>query len=115
MKRIMKAVRQIIPPSWMIDGYATSVMKVLGGYEAEPRALFVGGCVRNHLLGYPVADIDVATTHRPDVVMKLLLENGIRAIPTGMEHGTVTAIIDQSAVEITTLRKDIDTDGRHAV
>lgn len=111
----MTPVRQIIPPSWMVDGPATPVMKVLGGYEASPKALFVGGCVRNHMLGEPVNDIDIATTHRPDIVMKMLLENGIRALPTGLEHGTVTAIIDDAHIEITTLRRDIDTDGRHAV
>lgn len=111
----MNPVRHIIPPSWMIDGHAAPVMKVLGGYEASPKALFVGGCVRNHLLGEPVNDIDVATTYRPDVVMKMLLENGIRALPTGLEHGTVTAIVDDLPIEITTLRRDIETDGRHAV
>lgn len=111
----MIPVRTIIPPSWMADGHVAPVMKVLGGYEASPKALFVGGCVRNHLLGEPVSDIDIATIHRPDAVMTMLLKNGIRALPTGLEHGTVTAIIDDLPVEITTLRRDIDTDGRHAV
>jgi poly(A) polymerase len=111
----MNPVRQIIQPQWMTDSFVTPVMQVLGGYEASPKSLFVGGCVRNHLLGVPVSDIDVATTYRPDIVMNKLLKAGIRAIPTGMAHGTVTAIVDDMPIEITTLRRDIEADGRHAV
>ncbi len=91
------------------------VMTILGGFEDEPKAMFVGGCVRNTIIGKPVSDIDIATIHRPDAVMQMLLGAGIRAIPTGMEHGTVSAIIDKTTFEITTLRRDVETDGRHAV
>ena len=75
---------------------------------------FVGGAVRDTLLGREVHDVDAATTLTPDMVMALLEKSGIRAIPTGIEHGTVTAVIDGKHFEITTLRKDVATDGRHA-
>lgn len=75
---------------------------------------WVGGAVRDTLLGLPVKDIDVATKLHPDTVMKNLAEADIRAIPTGIEHGTVTAVLPMGNVEITTLRKDVATDGRRA-
>ncbi len=78
------------------------------------RARFVGGAVRDTLLGLPVSDIDLATPLRPDAVMARLSEAGIRTVPTGLSHGTVTAVLAGGPVEITTLREDIATDGRHA-
>lgn len=90
-------------------------MRVLGAYEIPSQALFVGGCVRNTLLEKPVADIDIATTHQPLRIIEKLQAEGIRFAPTGLEHGTITAIIDDAVFEITTLRKDIATNGRHAV
>lgn len=81
-----------------------------GGGEAR----FVGGCVRNALLGAAVADIDVATTVLPDDVAARLSAAGITTVPTGIAHGTVTAIIDRTPFEITTLRRDVSTDGRRA-
>ena len=75
---------------------------------------WVGGAVRDTLLGHDVHDIDAATTHHPDQVMALLEKVGIRTAPTGIDHGTVTAILPQGNVEITTLRKDVSTDGRRA-
>ena len=81
-----------------------------GGGEAR----FVGGCVRNALLGAAVADIDVATTILPDDVAARLSAAGITTVPTGIAHGTVTAIIDRTPFEITTLRRDVSTDGRRA-
>ncbi|MDC0737715.1 CCA tRNA nucleotidyltransferase [Cognatishimia sp. SS12] len=83
--------------------------------EAGYQALLVGGCVRNALLGAPVSDIDIATDARPDVVLKLAKAAGLRAIPTGIDHGTVTVVIDNIPHEITTFRKDVETDGRRAV
>ncbi|MFZ1425453.1 MAG: CCA tRNA nucleotidyltransferase, partial [Geminicoccaceae bacterium] len=79
-------------------------------------ARFVGGCVRDALLtpGADVADLDVATPERPERVMKLLRAAGIRAIPTGLQHGTVTALLDGHRYEITTLRRDVACFGRHA-
>jgi poly(A) polymerase/tRNA nucleotidyltransferase (CCA-adding enzyme) len=79
---------------------------------ALPQARVVGGAVRDALLGLPVADIDVATPAPPDQVIRLLA--GMRVVPTGLAHGTVTAVTAQGPVEITTLRRDTATDGRHA-
>jgi poly(A) polymerase len=75
---------------------------------------YVGGAVRDALLGVEVADIDVATRHLPDAVMARLKAAGIKAVPTGLAHGTVTAVLPGGPVEITTLRRDVTTDGRHA-
>lgn len=77
--------------------------------------LFVGGCVRNALLGVPVSDLDIATDVPPDTVLALAEQAGIRAVPTGIDHGTVTLIKAGIPHEITTFRKDVDTDGRRAV
>jgi poly(A) polymerase len=75
---------------------------------------FIGGAVRDTLLGEVVSDIDMATHLTPDVVMARLKSAGIKAVPTGIAHGTVTAVADHGPVEITTLRRDVSTDGRHA-
>ncbi|MEM8786260.1 MAG: CCA tRNA nucleotidyltransferase [Pseudomonadota bacterium] len=75
---------------------------------------FVGGCVRNALLDGPVTDVDFATVLRPDAVMDRLQRAGVKAVPTGLEHGTVTAVLDGATFEVTTLRVDVRTDGRHA-
>ncbi len=99
----------------MSDYKSATIMRVLGGFESAPQALFVGGCVRNTLLGRPVKDIDIATIHTPLEVIEKLKAANIRFVPTGLDHGTLTAIIDDTGFEITTLRKDIDTNGRHAV
>ncbi|MEM8971124.1 MAG: CCA tRNA nucleotidyltransferase [Pseudomonadota bacterium] len=81
------------------------------GYEAR----VVGGAVRNALLGKPVKDVDIATTAQPEAVLALAEEHSMRAIATGLAHGTVTVISGDTPYEITTLRKDVSTDGRHAV
>lgn len=75
---------------------------------------FVGGAVRDTLLALPVADVDLATTHAPETAMALLGLVGIRTAPTGLAHGTVTAILEGGTVEVTTLRRDVSTDGRRA-
>ena len=77
-------------------------------------ARFVGGCVRNALLGVPVEDIDIATPLTPDEVSKRLKAAGMQAVPTGIEHGTITAVTNKTPFEITTLRRDVSTDGRRA-
>jgi poly(A) polymerase len=82
---------------------------------ALPRARLVGGCVRDELAGAKVADIDLATPDAPDVVLAALAKAGLRAIPTGLSHGTVTALNAGRPFEITTLRRDVATDGRHAI
>lgn len=83
--------------------------------DAGHQALVVGGCVRNALLGVPVNDIDIATDARPMQVIALARGVGLNAIPTGVEHGTVTVVADHIGHEITTFRRDVDTDGRRAV
>ncbi len=79
------------------------------------RALFVGGCVRNALLQRPASDIDIATDATPDQVIEVAAQSGFRAVPTGIAHGTVTVVVDGSAFEVTTFRRDVETDGRRAV
>lgn len=78
-------------------------------------ARFVGGCVRDTLLGLAIADIDIATLHEPAAAMARLTDAGIRVVPTGIAHGTVTAILPGGPIEVTTLRRDVSTDGRHAI
>lgn len=86
--------------------------RVLGAEGGEAR--FVGGAVRDALLGLDVADIDIATRLIPDEVLARLKAAGIRAVPTGLAHGTVTAVLPSGPVEVTTLRRDVATDGRRA-
>ena len=83
-----------------------------GGGEA---ARVVGGAVRNALLGRPVQDYDLTTTATPDVVARRAAAAGLRVIPTGLAHGTVTVLVEGRPFEVTTLREDVATDGRHAV
>ncbi|MGK7650919.1 CCA tRNA nucleotidyltransferase [Roseovarius sp. B08] len=82
---------------------------------AGHRALMVGGCVRNALLGVAVNDIDISTDARPDAVVALAEATGMKPVPTGIEHGTVTVVCRGVPFEITTFRKDVETDGRRAV
>lgn len=88
-----------------------ALVTALGG-GAQVR--IIGGAVRDTLLGLPVSDIDLATRHTPERVMALLKEAGIKAVPTGLAHGTVTAVTEGGPVEVTTLRRDVSTDGRRA-
>ncbi len=83
--------------------------------EAGHLAYFVGGCVRNTLLNKPVNDIDMATDATPKIMLEIAAKLNLRVIPTGIDHGTVTFIINNQPIEVTTFRKDIITDGRHAV
>ncbi len=100
---------------WMVHPATVAVMDALTAAGGDDAARFVGGCVRNALIGRPVADIDIATPLTPDQVTKALEAAKLRAIPTGVEHGTVTALAKGRPFEITTLRRDVETDGRHAV
>ena len=106
----MKPAKTIRSQDWMSASETKAVMAALG----QGNALFVGGCVRNALLGEEVEDIDIATKLPPEAVMERLEDAGIKSIPTGIDHGTVTAVVDGKAFEITTLRRDVETDGRHA-
>ena len=96
---------------------AEATQQVIAALEAARPgcARFVGGCVRNTFLARPVDDFDIASQLAPEDVLKALKAAGIRAIPTGIEHGTVTAIVDHQPFEITSLRRDVETDGRRAV
>ncbi|MCH8490593.1 MAG: CCA tRNA nucleotidyltransferase [Oceanicaulis sp.] len=99
---------------WLTAPAARAVMDALSP-GASDRARFVGGCVRGALRGEPVSDIDVATVLRPQATLQALDAAGIRAEPTGIDHGTVTAIVDGQPIEVTSLRRDVETDGRRAV
>jgi poly(A) polymerase len=95
---------------WLNAPETEAVVKALG----EDHVRFVGGAVRDSLLGRQIEDIDIATDLIPDKILKLLEFNDIRAVPTGIEHGTIAAVFPGRAYEITTLRADVETDGRHA-
>ena len=99
--------------SWLHDVDAQRVCRVVaeGGY----RIYFVGGCVRDALLGLPDSDVDLSTDAPPEVVMALADSAGVKAVPTGIDHGTVTLVSSGKPFEITTFRKDVETDGRRAV
>jgi poly(A) polymerase/tRNA nucleotidyltransferase (CCA-adding enzyme) len=99
---------RIAPPGLLADPRFRRVHGVL------PEARLVGGCVRDAVAGLPVADLDLATPRSPEDVMAVLRAAGIMAVPTGLAHGTVTAVLDGRGIEITTLRRDVATDGRHA-
>ena len=97
---------------WQQQPEMRRLLDTLGSGEGDTR--FVGGCVRDTLLGIPVADIDLATRLVPEEVLARLKQAGIKAVPTGLAHGTVTAVIRGKPVEVTTLRRDVSTDGRRA-
>lgn len=100
---------------WMTSPEVLAVMTPLNAGYPEPQALFVGGCVRNTILGLEPGDIDIATKWAPPEVIAKLEAAGLKVIPTGIDHGTVTAISAGKPYEITTLRRDVETDGRRAV
>ncbi len=112
---MLKSAFKIMPMPWMTDGPAPKVLRALNGDAAEPRALFVGGCVRNTLLELPAGDMDIATTLEPGAATAALEAAGIKVVPTGIAHGTIMAVADGRPFEITSLRRDVETDGRRAV
>jgi poly(A) polymerase len=89
-----------------------TLLAALGAPDGDTR--YVGGCVRDTLLGLPVSDVDLATRLQPPEVMERLGKARIKAVPTGLAHGTVTAVVAGQPVEVTTLRRDVATDGRRA-
>jgi poly(A) polymerase len=101
-------------PHWITAPETAAVLDALEAAGGADCARFVGGCVRNALLGRPVDDLDIATILTPDRVTAALEAAGLRAVPTGIDHGTVTAISRHTPHEITTLRRDVTTDGRRA-
>lgn len=100
---------------WMRAAETRAVLAALEAAGGADCARFVGGCVRNAVIGRTVADIDIATTLTPERVTAALKEAGLKAVPTGVAFGTVTAVSGGKPFEITTLRRDVETDGRHAV
>ncbi len=100
-----------IKADWLESSATRAMFALLSDYECYA----VGGCIRNTLLDHPVNDIDLSTDARPEVVMELAEAAGLHAIPTGLEHGTVTVVVEDTPFEVTTFRKDIETDGRRAV
>jgi poly(A) polymerase len=98
--------------SWQVRNGMRPLLKALDSKRGATR--YVGGCVRDTLLGLAVSDVDLATRIPPEEVITRLDQAGIKAIPTGLAHGTVTAVVAGAPVEVTTLRRDVSTDGRRA-
>lgn len=101
------------PEPWLKDTSTLAVMNALTTGGADVR--YVGGCVRDAISKRPVNDIDIGTPESPEVVIGRLEAAGIKAVPTGLDHGTVTAVTGNKSFEVTTLRRDVETDGRRAV
>src|SRR6202045_1778991 len=104
---------RITPQPWMVEPATQIVLVALaaGGVEAR----FVGGSVRDALLGRQIGHLDIATPAPPERIIELLEKSGIKVVPTGLAHGTVTAMVPPRQFEITTLRRDVETDGRRAI
>jgi poly(A) polymerase len=98
----------VIKPDFLTDSGLGRV------WDSVPDARVVGGAVRDALVGRPIADLDLATPQPPEAVMAALRGAGVKVVPTGLAHGTVTAVVNGRGYEITTLRRDVRTDGRHA-
>lgn len=97
---------------WLTNTKTRSVLDALETRGHDARV--VGGAVRNALFGQPVNDVDIATTASPDEVLAAAQAANLKAVPTGFKHGTITLVADAAAFEVTTLRRDVETDGRHA-
>jgi len=108
----MSGARRLDQAPWLKTGVASRVLKLLNADGEEARV--VGGAVRNALLDLPIGDIDIATTALPEEVTRRAKAAGIKSVPTGIEHGTVTLVIDAHPFEVTTLREDTETFGRKA-
>jgi tRNA nucleotidyltransferase/poly(A) polymerase len=108
----MTDARVLADATWLKSGPATRVLELLNGDGEEARV--VGGAVRNELLKIPVGDIDIATTALPAEVVRRAKAAGVKSVPTGIEHGTVTLVVDSHPFEVTSLREDIETFGRRA-
>lgn len=101
-----------IKDNWLYEPTAQALLAELGAAGHE--AYFVGGCVRNALLALPVSDLDISTVALPEQVIKAAKALGLKTVPTGIEHGTVTVVGGAEPLEVTTFRKDVETDGRRA-
>jgi poly(A) polymerase len=108
----MSAAPQRLDAAWLREGALAVLLALLDRDGEEARV--VGGAVRNTLLAEPVGDVDIATTATPDEVIARVEAAGFKAVPTGIEHGTVTVVAEGCPHEVTTLREDVETDGRRA-
>jgi poly(A) polymerase len=108
----MSEARVLSDAPWLRSGPAARVLKLLNGDGEEARV--IGGAVRNALLGIPLGDIDIATTALPEEVVRRARAAGIKCVPTGIDHGTVTLVVESHPFEVTTLREDTETFGRKA-
>ena len=108
----MSEVPVLSDAPWLRSGPAARVLALLNGANEEARV--VGGAVRNALMKIPIADIDIATSAVPEEVVRRARAAGIKSVPTGIEHGTVTLVVDGHPFEVTTLREDTETYGRKA-
>lgn len=102
--------KQLTFPPWMKTPQTDILFDIFGD-----KIRYVGGCVRNALMNDALTDLDFACQLSPEEVQRILQKHGIKSIPTGLEHGTITAVIDKIPFEITSLREDVETDGRRAV
>jgi poly(A) polymerase len=105
-------MKSVAGEGWFEDASLRRILALLNADGGEARV--VGGAVRNSLLGLAVADIDIATTLLPEAVVERAAAAAVKAVPTGIAHGTVTLVADGRPFEVTTLRRDVETDGRHA-
>ncbi|KAA2315426.1 CCA tRNA nucleotidyltransferase [Pseudooceanicola sediminis] len=103
----------VVAGDWLSRDATQAVCRMLT--DAGYLAYFVGGCVRDALLGLPVGDVDICTDARPATIQDLAGKAGLKAIPTGIDHGTITVVSDGIPHEVTTFRRDVETDGRRAV
>lgn len=109
---LLKPAYKIRPPAWMQTPELAKILDILNHDDINAR--MVGGCIRNHFFNKYVYDIDIACIFEPQKTISLLQEKGVRTIPTGIKHGTIAAHVNGHNFEITTLRQDTQTDGRHA-
>src|SRR5262249_54871820 len=110
---VMKPPFSLASQPWLDAPETQRLLQALEAGGAPAR--FVGGCVRNALLGMKVEGIHLATPPEPPAGQAVLQAAGLRSVPTGLAHGTVTAIVEGRAFEVTSLRRDVETDGRHAI
>jgi len=111
MDELMKP--HLVNRSWLEEPALKKLMVALNADGEETR--IIGGAVRNALLGEEIGDIDCATTATPNKVIEIAMRAGFKIVPTGIDHGTLTVIVEGQSFEVTTLRHDVKTDGRHAV
>ena len=108
----MTEILRRLDAAWLREARLSHLLAVLDGAGEESRV--VGGAVRNALLAEPIGEIDVATTALPAEVIRRAQAAGFKAVPTGIEHGTITVVVHGQPFEVTTLREDVETFGRHA-